>query len=54
MSFWISFWAILLVAALAFFGGLAIVVAIGGFRDIREMLSRLEAQRHDDSDESDN
>ena len=49
---WMTLWTILLIAGMALFGGLAIVVTIGGFRDIRAMLSRIEAQHREQADDS--
>ncbi len=49
LQFWIDFWTWLLVIAVALFAGLAVVVIIGGFFDIRAMLRRI-AQQHEDAD----
>jgi len=38
---WLGFWTVLLVFALGLFAVLAVVVAIGGFFDIRRMLRTL-------------
>ncbi len=38
---WLDFWTVLLVLTLALFSVLAVVVAIGGFFDIRRMLRTL-------------
>ena len=50
MSFWITFWTIFFFASLAIFAGLAVVVTIGGFFNIRSLLKSLTKQvdRHDD------
>ena len=37
MEFWIKFWSFFFFASLALFAGLAVVVSIGGFFDIRSM-----------------
>lgn len=44
MSFWEFFWAALLIFGLAIFTGLAVVVAIGGFADIRAMFRNIDRQ----------
>ena len=48
MTFWIWFWTIFLLASLALFAVLAVVVSIGGFFDIKRMFERLKEQ-HDRS-----
>ena len=42
MSGWINFWGALLFSAMAVFAIMAVVVAIGGFKDIRRMFKSLE------------
>jgi len=44
MSFWISFWSVLLAVALVIFAGLAVVVTIGGFYDIRRLFRSIDAK----------
>jgi len=51
MGFWINFWTFLLVAALVVFAGLAIVVTIGGFFDIKALFRSIEA-KHAEQDEN--
>ena len=41
--FWVHFWTVVLVVSLVMFSGLAVVVTIGGFRDIVVWLSDPEA-----------
>lgn len=41
MNFWINFWTIFFVISLALFAGLAIVVTIGGFFNIRSLFKNL-------------
>ncbi len=41
MNFWINFWTIFFVASLTLFAGLAIVVSIGGFFNIRSLFRDL-------------
>jgi len=41
MNFWISFWSIFFFASLAIFAGLAVVVTIGGFFNIRSLFKSL-------------
>lgn len=44
MEFWINFWTALLIGAIVLFAGLAVVVTIGGFFDIKSLLRSLEAK----------
>jgi len=41
MNFWINFWTIFFIASLALFAGMAIVVSIGGFFNIRSLFKSL-------------
>ncbi len=41
MNFWINFWTIFFIASLALFAGMAIVVSIGGFFNIRSLFKKL-------------
>jgi len=45
MQFWTAFWAALLVVALTIFAGLAVVVSIGGFFDVKALLRSI-GRRH--------
>jgi len=47
MSFWTNFWTIFFFASLALFAGVAIVVSIGGFFNIRSLLKDLTNQPKD-------
>jgi hypothetical protein len=51
MNFWISFWTIFFLASLALFAGLAVVVSIGGFFNIRSLFKSL-TDRADRQDEN--
>ena len=42
MIFWTALWKLLLVVSLTFFGVMAALVTIGGARDVKQMLSRVE------------
>ena len=42
MSFWVNFWTIIFFGAVAIFAVIAVVVAIGGFKDVKTMLQRLK------------
>jgi len=53
MSAWAIFWTILFVAVLILYSILVVVVAIGGFQDIKDMMRSLD-QQHTDSDSSAN
>ena len=50
MNFWINFWSIFFFASLAIFAGLAVVVTIGGFFNIRSLFKSL-TNRVDQHDE---
>jgi hypothetical protein len=41
MTFWINFWTIFFAASLILFAGVAIVVTIGGFFNIRSLFKSL-------------
>lgn len=45
MSAWATFWSVVLIASLAGFAVLAIVVTVGGWRDLRAMLRELGERR---------
>jgi hypothetical protein len=47
MNGWAWFWSIFLLASIAVFAAVAVVVAIGGFRDVRTMLQRIKEQHED-------
>ncbi len=42
MGFWTVFWAALLAVALTIFAGLAVVVTIGGFFDVKALLRTID------------
>ncbi len=44
MDAWATFWGWLLLITLIVFAGLAVVVAIRGFRDLRALLKNVETQ----------
>jgi hypothetical protein len=44
MQFWIDFWTFFFFASLAIFAGLAVVVWIGGFFNIRTLLKELKSR----------
>ena len=46
MSFWEIFWQVILLVSVVAFAGLVVVVAIGGFGDIRSMLRDID-KRHE-------
>ena len=49
MSFWEIFWQVILLVSVVAFAGLVVVVAIGGFGDIRSMLRSIDT-RHETAD----
>ena len=50
MNFWINFWTIFFIVSLALFAGMAIVVSIGGFFNIRSLFKSL-TERSEQSEE---
>jgi len=44
MNFWINFWTFFLFASLVIFAGLAVVVTIGGFFNIRSLFKQSASQ----------
>jgi len=56
MSFWVNFWTIFFVASLGLFAGIAVVISIGGFFNIRSLfkgLTNRPEQQGKRSDEQD-
>ncbi len=52
MDFWIKFWTYFFIASIVLFSGLAVVVAIGGFFNIRTMFKDM-AKRNLETEEQD-
>ena len=52
LEFWIALWKAVLIGGVALFAALAVVVAIGGARDIAKLLRTLRDQRTDGNDEA--
>lgn len=52
MNGWMILWSGVLLGALTLFTGLTVAVTIGGFLDIRSMLSQLRRQHRDNSAET--
>ena len=50
MDFWIRLWTIFFFASLALFVGLAVVVSIGGFFNIRSLFRSLSERAGQDDD----
>jgi hypothetical protein len=50
MDFWIDLWTVFFFASLAVFAGLAVVVSIGGFFNIRSLFRSLSERTGPDSD----
>jgi hypothetical protein len=44
MNFWINFWTAFFIISLVLFAGLAVVVTIGGFFNIRSLFKNLTGQ----------
>ena len=52
MNFWIDLWTVFFFASLAVFAGLAVVVSIGGFFNIRSLFKSLSERTGPDDDAS--
>ncbi len=50
MNFWINFWTIFFIASLVLFAGMAIVVCIGGFFNIRSLFKSLTERSEQSED----
>ena len=50
MNFWTSFWTAFFVVSLVLFAGLAVVVTIGGFFNIRSLFKSLSERRGQEED----
>ena len=50
MNFWINFWTVFFIVSLVLFAGIAVVVTIGGFFNIRSLFKNLSGRR-EQSDE---
>lgn len=48
MSFWPGFWTVFLLLTVIVFAGMAVVVAVGGFFDLKAMFRQLEKQQRRD------
>lgn len=53
MAGWMLLWTIVLLGALSMFSLLTVAVTIGGFLDIRDMLSTLRRQHQESGEHSD-
>jgi len=50
IEFWIGLWQVVLVAAIALFAALAVVVTIGGAIDVRKLFRTLKEQHAEEQD----
>ena len=41
MNFWIHFWTVFFFASIAVFAALVVIIAIGGFSDIKSLIKNL-------------
>ena len=48
MDMWINIWTVVFALTLLVFAGLVIVIAIGGWSDIKAMFATLESQEKSD------
>ena len=46
---WMALWQVCLIGTLIIFVAMAVVVSIGGFRDIRKLFRSLDAEDQDDA-----
>ena len=53
MDFWADFWAVVAALSLGIFAILAVVVAIGGFFDVKAMFKNLDSQHAEQNHEGD-
>ncbi|MFC1633751.1 hypothetical protein ACFL5Z_02825 [Planctomycetota bacterium] len=51
MNFWINLWTLFFLVSLALFGGLAVIVSIGGYFDIRSLFKTLTDSTGQESDD---
>ena len=51
MDFWLSFWTGLLIVAIVAFAGLAVVVSIGGFFDVKALFRSMDKKHAEHSRE---
>ena len=49
MDAWATFWGWLLVAVLGVFGLLSVVIAIGGFFDVKALFTSIDKRHEDDT-----
>ena len=54
MSFWVGFWTIIFFVSLVIFAGLAIVVTVGGFFDIRSLFKTLNTEHEQAEKDTEN
>ena len=52
MNFWINLWTLFFLGSLALFAGLAVIVSIGGFFDIRSLFRSLTDRTGQPDDDS--
>lgn len=51
MNFWINLWTLFFFVSLALFAGLAVIVTIGGFFDIRSLFKSLTDRTGQEDDD---
>ncbi len=52
LDFWILLWKVVLIGGIGLFAALAVVVSIGGARDIVKLLNSLKSQQTDTTDDT--
>ena len=52
MDFWINFWTWLLVGAVTVFAGLAVVVTVGRYFDIKKLLRSIDAKHAEENSDA--
>ena len=53
MQFWINLWTIVFFVSITLFAGLAVVVAIGGFFNIKSLFKTLNSETEPDQENAD-
>ena len=53
MESWINFWGVVLIATLVIFAGLAVVISIGGFSDLKALFRSMDEQHREQETEDD-
>ena len=52
MSDWITIWSVLLVGGIGIYAVMAVLVAIGGAKDVRKLFRSMDKEKRDEEKES--